>query len=84
MGIIPIWTMFTIPGLYVVLSVFNYIKCSLCSFCKSRKQEKFRHFSIASGIVNQANMAALSAPLFVTEVTDENNKAVQTGSFQSQ
>jgi hypothetical protein len=63
--------MFTIPGLYVVLSVFNYIKCSLCSFCKSRKQEKFRHFSIASGIVNQANMAALSAPLFVTEVTDD-------------
>ncbi|XP_063397395.1 uncharacterized protein LOC134681638 isoform X2 [Mytilus trossulus] len=68
---IPIWTMFTIPGLYVVLSILNYIKCSLCSFCKSRKEEKFRHFSIASGIVNQANMAALSAPLFVTEVTDD-------------
>jgi hypothetical protein len=47
-------------------------KCIFLSeYCKSRKQEKFRHFSIASGIVNQANMAALSAPLFVTEVTDD-------------
>lgn len=68
---IPIWTMFTIPGLYVVMSIINYIKCSLGNFCKSKKEEKFRHFSIASGIVNQANMAALSAPLFVTEVTDD-------------
>ncbi|XP_033738590.1 uncharacterized protein LOC117326090 [Pecten maximus] len=73
---IPIWIMFTIPGMYVILSVIRVIKNFISNFLESRKQQQFRHFSIASGIVNQANMAALSAPLFVTEVTDDEQGSV--------
>ncbi|XP_069127206.1 uncharacterized protein [Argopecten irradians] len=73
---IPMWIMFTIPGMYVILSVIRVIKNFISNFLESRKQQQFRHFSIASGIVNQANMAALSAPLFVTEVTDDEQGSV--------
>ncbi|XP_060077445.1 uncharacterized protein LOC132556998 [Ylistrum balloti] len=73
---IPMWIMFTIPGMYVLLSVIRVIKNFISNFLESRKQQQFRHFSIASGIVNQANMAALSAPLFVTEVTDDEQGSV--------
>ncbi|KAJ8305523.1 hypothetical protein KUTeg_016068 [Tegillarca granosa] len=73
---IPIWVMFTIPGMYVLLAILKCIKKNINGFLESRKQQKFRHFSIASGIVNQANMAALSAPLFVTEVTEDDQASV--------
>lgn len=73
---IPMWIMFTIPGMYVILSIIRVIKNFISNFLESRKQQQFRHFSIASGIVNQANMAALSAPLFVTEVTDDEQGSV--------
>ena len=73
---IPMWVMFTIPGMYVVLGVLKVVKNYIGNFMENRKQQKFRNFSIASGIVNQANMAALSAPLFVTEITDDEQGSV--------
>ena len=73
---IPIWIMFTIPGLYILLAIVRFFKKCVANFLESRKQQQFRHFSIASGIVNQANMAALSAPLFVSEVTDDEQGSI--------
>ena len=74
-SILPIWVMFTIPGLYVVLAILRVIKRSVDEFLESRKEKQYRHYSIASGIVNQANMAALSAPLFVTDTCTEEDQA---------
>lgn len=75
-SVVPLWVMFTIPGIYVLLAILRFFKGCIGNFLESRKQQQFRHFSIASGIVNQANMAALSAPLFVTEVTDDDQGSV--------
>lgn len=75
-SVVPLWVMFTIPGIYVLLAILRFFKGCIANFLESRKQQQFRHFSIASGIVNQANMAALSAPLFVTEVTDDDQGSV--------
>lgn len=73
---IPIWVMFTMPALYVILAILASFKSKVDVFLESRKKNQTRHYSIASGIVNQANMAALSAPLFVTETaTDDDNQS---------
>lgn len=73
-SIIPIWVMFTIPALYVILAVLGTIKGKIDRYLESRKKNQSRHYSIASGIVNQANMAALSAPLFVTETVPDDDQ----------
>ena len=76
-SVIPIWVMFTIPALYVILAILRMVKKSVDEYMESRKKKQFRHYSIASGIVNQANMAALSAPLFVTDTcTEEDQQSV--------
>lgn len=75
-SVIPIWVMFTIPALYVILAILGAMKGKVEIYLDRRKKNQTRHYSIASGIVNQANMAALSAPLFVTETaTDEDNQS---------
>jgi len=70
-SVIPIWVMFTIPAIYVILAILSIFKKKVDRYLESRKKNQTRHYSIASGIVNQANMAALSAPLFVTETNIE-------------
>ncbi|WAR23490.1 P3-like protein [Mya arenaria] len=72
-SVIPIWVMFTIPAVYVILAIVSIIKTKIDRYLESRKKNQTRHYSIASGIVNQANMAALSAPLFVTETAMEDD-----------
>ncbi|XP_060576298.1 sodium/bile acid cotransporter 5-like [Ruditapes philippinarum] len=75
-SVIPIWVMFTIPALYVILAILGKFKGKIDMYLESRKKNQTRHYSIASGIVNQANMAALSAPLFVTEtITDDDQQS---------
>lgn len=75
-SVIPIWVMFTIPALYVILAILGTLKGKVDAFLESRRKTQSRHYSIASGIVNQANMAALSAPLFVTEtITDDDQQS---------
>lgn len=75
-SVIPIWVMFTIPALYVILAILAKFKSKIDTYLESRKKNQTRHYSIASGIVNQANMAALSAPLFVTEtITDDDQQS---------
>ncbi|KAH3829012.1 hypothetical protein DPMN_131000 [Dreissena polymorpha] len=76
-SVIPIWVMFTIPALYVILAVFGLLKARVDTYMESRRKNQTRQYSIASGIVNQANMAALSAPLFITEtvLTDDDNQS---------
>lgn len=73
---VPIWVTFTSPGFYAFLAVVQAFKKCVDNFMESRKQTKFRHFSIASGIVNPTNMAALSAPLFVTEGQEDDQASV--------
>ncbi|KAL3870061.1 hypothetical protein ACJMK2_042677 [Sinanodonta woodiana] len=77
-SVIPIWVMFTIPGLYVLLAILRILKRSIDGILENRKQKEYRQYSIASGIINQANMAALSAPLFVSETynTDDEQASV--------
>ncbi|KAK3591159.1 hypothetical protein CHS0354_029006 [Potamilus streckersoni] len=77
-SVIPIWVMFTIPGLYVLLAILRILKKSIDGILENRKQKEYRQYSIASGIINQANMAALSAPLFVSETynTDDEQASV--------
>lgn len=69
---IPIWIMFTIPGLYVSLAILRIVKQFFATFLENRKQKQFRQFSIVSGIMNQANLTTLSAPLFVQDGEEEN------------
>lgn len=70
---VPIWVMFTIPGLYGVLAILQMVKRFIENFLESRKFKEARSFSVASGIVTQPGMAALSAPLFVSEAEDSDH-----------
>ncbi|XP_071117652.1 ileal sodium/bile acid cotransporter-like [Haliotis cracherodii] len=73
-SMIPIWVMFTMPGLYVCLAILQTVKKWVDNFLESRKQKNCRNYSIVSGIINQPGIAALSAPLFVAENSeDEHN-----------
>lgn len=72
-SIAPIWVMFTIPGMYISLTILKKFMNCVAGFLENQKQKQYKNFTLASGIINQANMTTLSAPLFIGETIDDSN-----------
>lgn len=80
---VPIWVMFTIPGLYVGLAILRRFSTTTKKLWNSRNSKKNKinnnteeeepkgGYDVASAIVSRPGIAALSAPLVVADGTDD-------------
>ena len=68
---IPMWVMFTMPGLYICLAILQKVKSWIDNFIESRREKQCSDYSVVSGVINPPGIAALSVPLFVTDGSDD-------------
>ncbi|XP_029639629.1 sodium/bile acid cotransporter [Octopus sinensis] len=73
---VPFLVIFTTPGIYIVLSLIKSLRLCIINYLQERRQKQVnRQFSIVSGIINQANITALSAPLFISDILDDEDSS---------
>lgn len=75
-SIIPFLVIFTTPAIYILVSLLKSLRLSVLNYLHERRQKQVnRQFSIVSGIINQASITALSAPLFISDVMDDEDSS---------
>lgn len=78
-AMIPIWVMFTIPGLFVFLAIINKIKSTIMHYWKNRNNGNkdpellgsSKAYSVSSSVVSPPGTTTLSAPLVVADAADD-------------
>ena len=86
-AMIPIWIMFTIPGLFVGLAICTKIKDTLIHYWRNRNSSKeeiqgsCKAYSVSSSVVSPPGTTTLSAPLVVADALDD-DATVSTASNQ--
>lgn len=84
-SMIPIWVMFTIPGLYVALAILQRFYSTVLHYWNMRLRNNAsaassvgkdspthsKDYDIAAAIVSRPGIAALSAPLVVADSVDD-------------
>ncbi|CAG5134189.1 unnamed protein product [Candidula unifasciata] len=76
-AVTPIWVMFTIPGLFVVLAFCNKVKSIILMFWRNRgnkdsdAQSSSKAYSISSSMISPPGTTTLSAPLVTADGLDD-------------
>ncbi|RUS92094.1 hypothetical protein EGW08_000118 [Elysia chlorotica] len=89
-AMIPIWVMFTIPGLFVSLAICNKIKNVIRHYWDNRNGNKkesegcsgSKAYSVSSSVVSPPGTTTLSAPLVVADGGLDDDLTVSTMSNQ--
>ncbi|KAK6990049.1 hypothetical protein BgiMline_013320 [Biomphalaria glabrata] len=76
-AMIPIWVMFTIPGLFVSLAICNKAKVVVVHYWQNRNnkdndmQNSSKAYSVSSSVVSPPGTTTLSAPLVTADGMDD-------------
>lgn len=76
-AMIPIWVMFTIPGLFVFLAICNKTKIVVLHYWRNRNnkdnelQNSSKAYSVSSSVVSPPGTTTLSAPLVMADGIDD-------------
>ncbi|GFN87123.1 sodium bile acid cotransporter [Plakobranchus ocellatus] len=89
-AMIPIWVMFTIPGLYASLAICNKIKNVIRHYWDNRNGNKkegdgcaaSKAYSVSSSVVSPPGTTTLSAPLVVADGGLDDDLTISTMSNQ--
>jgi hypothetical protein len=67
----PLWVVFTSPAPFILACVTRRLRAAITRRCQKRREKKYRHFSIVSGLLENNPAADMSAIVRTTKLNQQ-------------